>query len=72
MRRQWANGSDLLTQLLEKDFRKTADSLSGSALEHKAIVKSERVFYGLIRKYLKGSDYEQYFAKQDSKGGGEV
>ncbi|MDQ3635241.1 MAG: type I-E CRISPR-associated protein Cse1/CasA [Acidobacteriota bacterium] len=59
-------------EIAEKGFEKTADSLSGSATEQKAIVKAEGLFFGLIKKYLNNnSTHKDYFPKYKTKGGEE-
>ena len=64
-KREWAFS---VKRNAEEGFRKTADSLSGSAMEQKAIIASERYFYGSIRKYLnKNSEYGRFFPKKEKK-----
>lgn len=61
-------------KIAKEGFHKTANSLSGSAMEQKAIVESERLFYGSIQKYLnKNSEYREFFPKEaKNENGGEV
>ena len=57
-------------QTAKEGFRKTANSLSGSATEQKAIIEAEGLFFSSIRKYLnKHSEYDKFFPKQKIKGG---
>lgn len=59
-------------EIAKKGFRKTADSLSGSATEQKAIVEAEGLFFGLIKKYLNNnSTHRDYFPKHKTQGGEE-
>ncbi len=50
-------------------FRRTADSLSGSAKEQKAIVEAEGLFRALRYKTVNSSEFKVYFPETKAKGG---
>jgi CRISPR system Cascade subunit CasA len=54
-------------------FDQTANSLSGSATEQKAIVEAQNLFFGLRRKLLNGrDDYRNYLNEHKTAGGEKV
>jgi hypothetical protein len=50
-------------------FRQTADSLSGSAREQKAIVEAEGLFRALRYKAINSSEFKTYLPETKAKGG---
>jgi len=64
------NWFEFVDATARRAFNDTANSLSGSAVEQKAIVEAESSYFGARAKLLKGnSTYQQYLPHYKAKGG---